>query len=186
MYVFGISLIGFSCYSLLLSMRSQTPSQMQQSYKKITDGLISLRKEFSGSQSQVYPLLDQVDKMYSLSKNIYDKRKMLEQQINDVVLHQKNLEEENQALKDENGTLKHKLEVTNKVLEEASVKLVTESQRAQARSKENKSLQQQVAQAKKNTENVQHVEADVAEQLRSLAATQNLSLTSTSAPSSPR
>ncbi len=38
-------------------------------YGKITDGLISIRKQFPLAQQRVYALLDQVEKLYKLAKN---------------------------------------------------------------------------------------------------------------------
>ncbi|MBM3893075.1 hypothetical protein FJ365_01580 [Candidatus Dependentiae bacterium] len=37
-------------------------------YSKITDGLISLRKQFPAIQPKVYALLDQVEKLYKVAK----------------------------------------------------------------------------------------------------------------------
>ncbi len=37
-------------------------------YTKINDGLIGIRKQFPATQQRVYPLLDQVNKLYELAK----------------------------------------------------------------------------------------------------------------------
>lgn len=38
-------------------------------YNRINDGLIGIRKQFPATQQRVYPLLDQVNKLYELAKS---------------------------------------------------------------------------------------------------------------------
>lgn len=177
--------------------RSNTQEQLQSIYKQITNELISIRKEFAGAQPRVYTVLDHIDKMNNLAKTSYQKRHALEAQINSTSSNAKSLREENKSLKAEISTLKQKLDVTTKFLENTSNQLNSEQQRAAKHSKEKKELQGKIAQVEqeKNIKSLDEkikekvsktVEAEVAAQLKSLTAAQSLSLTSTSAPNSPR
>ena len=42
--------------------------ELAEAYNKITDGLITIRKQFPTVQPRVYSLLDQVDKLYKTAK----------------------------------------------------------------------------------------------------------------------
>lgn len=179
------------------TIRSNTQDQLQTIYKQITNELMSIRKEFAGAQPRVYTLLDQVDRMNNLAKTSYLKRHALEAQMNNTTTSAKTLREENKSLKAEISTLKQKLDVTTKFLETTTHQLTSETQRAAKHSKEKRELQGKIAQVEqeKNIKSLDEkikekvsktVEAEVAAQLKSLTAAQSLSLTSTSAPNSPR
>lgn len=179
--------------------RSNTQDQIQTLYKQITNELINIRKDFAGAQPKVYTILDQVDKMNNLTKAMYQKRLALESQMNNSSSNTKSLREENKTLKAEVSTLKQKLDVTTKFLEHTNKQLNSEKQRAAKHSKEKKDLQGKISQieSEKNVKALDEkikekvnktVEAEVAAQLKNLteAQAQSLSLTSTSAPNSPR
>ena len=189
----------FCCtmHALIAISRSNTQDQLQTIYKQITNDLISIRKEFAGAQPKVYSILDHVDKMNNMAKIMYQKKHSLETQIHTASSSSQSLRDENKVLKTELATLKQKLDVTTKFLENTNKQLHTEKQRAAKRSKEQKELQSKIAQSEqeKNMKNLDEkikekvsktVEAEVAAQLKNLTAAQSLSLTSTSAPNSPR
>ncbi|KKQ49802.1 MAG: hypothetical protein US69_C0002G0077 [candidate division TM6 bacterium GW2011_GWF2_38_10] len=195
-FVFSVFLLCIATAANAMQ-RSNTPTTMQAVYKQITNELVTIRKEHKATQPRVYAILDQVDRMNTLSKTMYQKKQKLEQSAAEASKQMHALEQENQTLKGEIDSLKQKLEITTRVLEQASEKLIKEKNRAKSRSQECKNLQGKITQIERDlsTKNLHQelnekvsksVEAEVAAQLQNLAAAQNLSLTSTSAPSSPR
>jgi hypothetical protein len=64
----------FVCASYCAAANTKSAVQMQQLYKKIGSDLITIRKEYSAAQPMVYSLLDQVEKLYAVSKNVHQKK----------------------------------------------------------------------------------------------------------------
>jgi hypothetical protein len=77
-------------------------AQIQLLYSKISNELLSIRKEYPNAQPKVYTSLDQVCKMYSTSKGVIDRKKQLK----------KNLTNEKNLLRVKNLSLMQKLKNT--------------------------------------------------------------------------
>lgn len=73
--------------------------QIQQLYSKISSELLAIRKEYPNSQPTVYTAIDQVCKMYSVSKNVIERKKQLK----------KKLTNEKNALRIKNVSLMQKI-----------------------------------------------------------------------------
>ncbi len=94
-----------------------TYKKMSNLHNKISKDLLSLKKKHPKAQPQVYSLLDQVCKMYQLSKTTIKKKKELKGKL---IFSNKNsnvLETKNTILKKELNTLKGKFHSKLKVLE---------------------------------------------------------------------
>lgn len=73
--------------------------QIQQLYSKISNELLAIRKEYPNVQPTVYAAIDQVCKMYSVSKSVIERKKQLK----------KNLTNEKNALRVKNVSLMQKI-----------------------------------------------------------------------------
>ncbi len=172
--------------------RSGTQEQIHSLYKQMTNELIGIRKDFAGTQHRVYTLLDQVDKMYNVTKNLHQRKNDLFAQINNTSSSYQKLAAENKKLKSELATAKQKFDITFKELEKTHKQLASEQERITQRSQERRTLQKKLAQFEQDKstkvldEKIKEkvsktVEAEVAAQLKNLREAQSLSLTSTSA-----
>lgn len=161
--------------------------QLQDIYKKIADGLISMRKESPQSQTKIYAMLDQLDKLYSIAKNGGTKIHLLEKKYQEKVA-------ENTAVKNELTQIKTDMHNVRKSLETAKnsldQKLEDDKERIQNLSQERSALLTKVA----------HLEEQLGSKKRSLdqkndlvamvdqkidESHPNLSRISTSEPMSP-
>lgn len=136
-------------------------SEIHTVYKKIGEDLINLRKEFSAAQPKVYSLLDQVDKMYTLTKTTQQKKTDYRKKYQESIKQGARALQENEALKSQVKNLEGKLLFTSTKLEEE---------------KQLREYLAKVYQAKPV-----HVE-----KIAPTVDNQSLSLTSTSEPISPR
>ncbi len=182
---------------------ARTIQQMQNLYEHIGDDMMCIRREFTATQPKVYSVLDRIDKMYNLAKIAVDKKN----RYRDIL---RNQGAETQKLQDEIGILKSKLAATESELENAtnqleeanravleeknqSLKLAQEKLKI---SKEQRELQIQMKKMKSETGKKQQ-QNDLLHEIKDLNGlsdeekvllnqAQSLSLSSTSAPSSPR
>ncbi len=195
----------FLIYLVLTSMyalNAKTLQQMQELYRNIGNDLMSIRKEFTAAQPKVYSILDRVDKMYNLAKVTAEKKHNLSVQL-------KNQSSETKKLYDEINTLKSKIAVHEEDLANAHKKLeltknALEKERVQAEqfSQEKANISKQQANLNKiktdtETDKKRSESRDLMHEIRNLNGlseeeqnllkqAQSLSLSSTSAPSSPR
>lgn len=114
----------FSCAMFLfLGMISsmcfcQNLEQIQQIYKKIGDELGGIRKENSAMQPRVFSILDQLDKMYALSKESLQENEKIKKLCDDKSVELSALKRENTSLKTDVETLKQKLTTASSYLDE--------------------------------------------------------------------
>lgn len=129
-----------------------------QLYKKTSNDLLDIRKEFNGTQPKVYALLDQIDTMNRLVQEIDIKKTTYKKKYRD-------LSNQTEILKNKNGLLKNKVVALAQELEKTSITLEQEQQL-------NTSLKDQYDQLKQTSLHNK--------------STQSFNLTSTSEPNSPR
>lgn len=88
-----------TCLSIKNIIPKDSSAQIQQLHKKISDDLLSLRKEYPKTQSTIYPLLDQVGQLYKISRNAIVKEKTYKQKIDSNQSELTKLYQENNELK---------------------------------------------------------------------------------------
>lgn len=177
--------------------------QMQDLYNNIGDDLMCIRKEFAATQPKVYSVLDRVDKMYNLAKIVVDKKNKYKDIYKTQGAEARKLNEEISTLKARLSTTESELESANNQLEEANKAVVEEKNQslklAQEKfkiSKEQHELQTQVKKMKSEKDK-KPAPKDLLHEFKNLNGlsdeekallnqAQSLSLSSTSAPSSPR
>jgi phosphoglycerate-specific signal transduction histidine kinase len=179
--------------------------QIQILHKDIGSDLMSIRKEFTAAQPKVYSLLDRIDKMYNLAKVAAEKKDLIKTEL-------KNKISENKRLQSELSNLKIKILTAEKELENSSKKFTSLNKELQVErvqtailsrekkeiSQEKNELQAQITDSSPNNgktkESKKGSNSDTDSLLKSLTeeeknilkTSQNLSLSSTSAPNSPR
>ena len=94
-----IIFISITCLSIKNIIPKDSSTQIQELHKKISDDLLSLRKEYPKTQSTIYPLLDQVGQLYKISRNAIVKEKTYKQKINLNQSELAKLYQENNELK---------------------------------------------------------------------------------------
>jgi len=104
---------------------------VQDLYKKIGDDLIALRKEFVGAQSKVFSVLDQIDKMYNITKSTIQKNQELVKTVKRHVTENTWLKNEVVSVRKELSTAKKTLESAQNSIDDAHVKLANEKEQAQ-------------------------------------------------------
>lgn len=184
------------------TLNAKTLQQMQDLYKNIGNDLMSIRKEFTAAQPKVYSILDRIDKMYNLAKITAEKKHTLSIQL-------KNQSGETGKLYAEISTLKSKISANEEELANMRKKLAhatnaLEKEKAQVSqlSQERTQLQTQQSEPQKIKHQIpsdkkQAESRDIMHEIRNLKdlseeekillkQAQSLSLSSTSAPSSPR
>lgn len=169
-------------------------------HKKISKDLLSLKKEHPQTQPQVYALLDQVCKIYQLSKKTINKKKELKVKLISVNKNSYILKVENAGLKKELNLLKGKLdskikllENKNKTLAKNTVMLGFVNQEKQKMQNEINRLKEEQKQLILKTQNIDTNKNPNSNKLNNddqsiknpLAQLQTVNLTSTWAPSSP-
>lgn len=180
-----------------------TLQQMQDLYKNIGDDLMCIRKEFSATQPKVYAVLDRIDKMYNLAKIAAEKKNKYKDVLKNQGAETQKLYEEIAALKTKLSTTESELMSAHKSLEDAAKAVQDEKDQAlklsrekSKISKEQHELQMQVNKLKSDKEKkpepkellheIKQLKGLSEEETALLNQAQSLSLSSTSAPSSPR
>ena len=97
--IYIIIFISITCLSIRNIISKDSSNQIQQLHKKISDDLLSLRKEYPKTQSTIYPLLDQVGQLYKISRDAIAKEKTYKQKMHSDQSKFNKLYEENNELK---------------------------------------------------------------------------------------
>jgi chromosome segregation ATPase len=109
--------------AMIISIQSQCSAKLSQefhqSYKKINEELISIRKEFSPTQPKVYFLLDQVEKVNRIIQETLVKKNNYKKKCRD-------LSTQTDILKNKNLLLKEKVLVLQNELEKTTLNLAQE------------------------------------------------------------
>ncbi|MFH1643611.1 MAG: hypothetical protein ABIA74_00340 [bacterium] len=189
-YRFFVTLLFFYFFSLTSKNSYQA---VQQLHQKISNDLISLRKEYPTAQSTIYPILDEVGQMYKISRNMIQKKKDMKQKFLDQNKVLETISLENNELKQSvNDTQKLSLD-KQKEFEELNNKLKTSQvqlaflvrEREELGKRINQLENQQLQQLEKIDINKNNIEEQM-EHDSQMPEDQNLNLTSISEPSSPR
>lgn len=133
-------------------------------HKKVSDELISIRKEFSATQPKIYALLDQVDTMNRIIQEVYTKKIAYKKKYHDLA-------NQTDLLKHKNLMLKGKVQTLTDELEKVAQHLAQEQQLTIALKDE----QDRLKASKNNVKPILDSQNN-----------QSLNLTSTSEPISPR
>jgi putative ubiquitin-RnfH superfamily antitoxin RatB of RatAB toxin-antitoxin module len=197
--VLGVAL--FFKSSIFAGINSQ---QLTRLYKSMGDELTDLRKKNPGIESKIYLLLDQVDRIYNISKNVIQTKRAYKDRVKTKKQENGILQNEIFNLKNELDVAKNELGIFNKKLEETKVSLDNEKIKAEGLSKEKKILEEQMVQmeviepAKKDPQKeeinlAKHIMPSLKkghhlteEELYKNENLHSLNLTSTSDPRSPR
>jgi chromosome segregation ATPase len=190
---------------------AKTLEQMQDLYKNIGTDLMSIRRDFSAAQPKIYAILDRIDKMYNLAKVTAEKKQHLKLLAKNQGSEIKKLNEEINSLKSKVAIHEEELNKTHQKLEATKSELQKEKANSnkpsqeKAESSNDSSSEQDDSQSKlhklKTDDYKKQPEpkelAETKDLMRTinglsdeekaiLGQTQSLSLSSTSAPSSPR
>jgi chromosome segregation ATPase len=158
--------------------------QLQDMYKKVAEGLITIRKEYPQSQSKVYTMLDHLDKLYALAKNDTQKSQILEKKLQEKTA-------ENTQLKNELTSVKGEIHTARKTLEAAKSsvdqRIEEDKQHIQQLTQERNTLVTKVAHLEEQLNAKKQAKDDSKNELVALADTNhpNLNRISTSEPNSP-
>ncbi|KKQ33057.1 MAG: hypothetical protein US49_C0003G0085 [candidate division TM6 bacterium GW2011_GWF2_37_49] len=181
------------------SLVAKTLEQMQVLHKDIGNELMSIRKEFTAAQPKIYSLLDQINRMYNLAKVSLEKKHQLKIDLKNKIV-------ENQKIQSDLNLLKTKLHEAeaerdkysksftslNKELQIEKVQSAILSREKKELDQEKHELQNKIIDAKDDKYNKKDMITDsilkdlTDEEKDLLKTSQNLTLSSTSAPSSPR
>lgn len=176
------------------TLNAKTLQQMQDLYKNIGNDLMSIRKEFAAAQPKVYSILDRIDKMYNLAKLTAEKKHNLSLQLKNQSSETKKLYAEINTLKSKIAAHEEDLATTRKKLEHANNALEREksqaSQLSQAQQDNSHKVKTDIDKKQSESRDLMHEIRDLKdlseEEKNLLKQAQSLSLSSTSAPSSPR
>jgi predicted nucleic acid-binding Zn-ribbon protein len=97
-------------------MVDATADQIQETYKKIADGLLDVCKQHAEARPKIYSILDQINKLSSTAQTLAQNHHNLEK-----ILQEKN--HENQALKKELVAIRSDVSNARKSLEVAKIEL---------------------------------------------------------------
>jgi len=122
----------------------QHNANVQSLYKKIGDDLIAIRKEFVGAQSRVFSVLDQIDKMYNITKSTLQQNQELSQTIKKQATENTWLKNEVLSVRKELAATKKTLETAQSSIDDAHTKLAQEKEQAQLLAQEKSKLVGQV------------------------------------------
>ncbi len=176
------------------TMYAKSTELIQDAYKKIADGLISIRKEYAPSQTKVYAMLDQLDKLYFSAKTVTIKKNTYKKKLLEKTAENAALKNELSSLRLEVSATKSSLETTKSALDQ---KLEEDKARIEQLTLEKKELLHKMAEIethkkeivaeKKTKRNVNKNEllAMTAQKIAD-GHQPSLSRISTSEPSSPR
>jgi len=200
-FIVGIGLI-YTSLHVSTALDAKTLQQMQDLYKNIGNDLMYIRKEFTAAQPKVYSILDRVDKMYNLAKVTAEKKHNLNALLKNQSSESNKLYAEINALKSKITATEEELMSTRKKLANANNALEKEKANISQLSQEKMHSQAQQSEINKtnthvNPDKKQPEPGDLMHEIRSLKGlseeeknllkqAQSLSLSSTSAPSSPR
>lgn len=183
------------------SFAEDDQQRVQDLYKKIGDDLITIRKEFSGAQPKVFSVLDQIDKMYSITKSTMQKNQDLSKDLKRHAAENLWLKNEVVNVRKELSSAKQTIEATQNSLEDVHTKLEDEKKEARLLAQEKNTLEDKVQNLemqkpeKKKTLDIVDVgdgERDKNHEVLAHVGKQrgresyNFNRTSTSEPSSPR
>lgn len=131
--------------TLIISTKQAIPKKTEIKisiiYNNVSKDLLSLKKEHPQTQPKVYSLLDQICKMYKLSKNSIVKKKLLKNKLSISNKESSILKVENLTLKTGIKKLITKLNLTKKDLEIKTKKLTTNNLMLNILNKEKESMQ---------------------------------------------
>lgn len=165
--------------AMIISIQNQCfaklAQEFHQSYKKINEELISIRKEFSPTQPKVYFLLDQIEKVNRIIQEALVKKNNYKKKCRD-------LSAQTDILKNKNLLLKEKVLVLQNELEKTTLNLAQEQNINTVLKQEHEQLK---AAPKQSSLTERSTQPSFAEATAGGPA-QSLSLTSTSEPISPR
>ena len=136
-----------------------------QTYKKVSDELINIRKEFTATQPRVYALLDQVDSMNRIMHELHNKKNSYKKKYHD-------LGNQTELLKNKNLMLKEKVLALTGELEKTIQNLAQE--------------QQVNAALKDEYDRLKTARQEIKTPANIIQPDQSFNLTSTSEPTSPR
>ncbi|MFC1894613.1 hypothetical protein ACFLYH_01550 [Candidatus Dependentiae bacterium] len=180
-------------YSLFTNMivASQTEQTIQLLHNKINKDLLSIKKEYPKTQPVIYSLLDQVCKLYQISKSAIAGKKKLKTSIQSQELENRLIKGENSNLKNELAELKKDLLSTQQNISSIAKKLEQKNLLLSIKTKEQQKLV--IEKERLETEKKVYIKKNNKVNLanNTLSNTipqktnQSLSLTSTSAPNSP-
>jgi chromosome segregation ATPase len=197
-------LVGLACINYSFC-NTKTLEQIQILHEDIGSDLMSIRKEFITTQPKIYSLLDRINKMYNLAKVAAEKKGLIKNELKNKITENKKLQTELSNLKNKLLTAEKELENSankftsvNKELQVERVQTAILSREKKEISQEKNELQAQMTNFPpnnvKNKESKKDSITDTDNLLKSLTeeeknilkTSQNLSLSSTSAPNSPR
>jgi|GEM_PF-6197147 len=188
-----VTVLAGVCFSRTFA---KTVTTIQDLYKKMSSELIEVRKEFPSAQPKIYPLLDQLDKLYNTSKNIHTKKQHYKKLFKTRDVELSSLKKEISFMKNELAATKNILESSSRKFEDEKASLCSmlkEKDDALSKGKKAITLTQNTAQkTPKNNTSVNNFDdnfdMETIEKLKENGVDigQSLSLTSTSAPTSPR
>ncbi|MBD3231997.1 hypothetical protein GF322_05070 [Candidatus Dependentiae bacterium] len=165
-------------------------NDIQTLHKSISDELLNLRKQYPQTQPIVYSLLDQVCKMYRVSKNALEKKSNLKQIVKNKTIENKLLKSENLNLKNELNSLKNELNANLKNLNSVAKKLEQKNTMLSMLTKEKQKILNE--KSKLEEEKKIFLKSDKFEKNKNnefvenkYNSNQSLNLTSTCAPNSP-
>ena len=200
-FIVGIGLI-YTSLHVNKSLNANTLQQMHDLYKNIGNDLMYIRKEITAAQPKVYSILDQVDKMYNLAKVTAEKQHNLNAMLKNQSSESNKLYAEINTLKskiaaneEELINTRKKLEYTNNALEKEKAnisRLSQEKMHSPAQQSEINKTKAHTSPDKKQSEpgdlmhEIRSLKGLSEEEKNLLKQAQSLSLSSTSAPSSPR
>lgn len=184
-------LLVLSLIGIIRSVEAKSFSQIQDLYKKIGEDLGNLRKEYTVGQPKIYTILDRIDRMYNLTVGIHKKKKNFKKLAKENLGEVSVLREENKILKNELLGIQQRADITSKKLEVVGKQLELEKNQTSKLAQEKGDLTSKIKQFESEKKHMNEkvakgVEDDVEEQLKHFKNGQSLSLSSTSAPSSPR
>ncbi|QQR49796.1 hypothetical protein IPF37_03065 [bacterium] len=166
-------------------------------YKKVGEELVAIRQEFPQSQPKVYRILDHVDQLYKKAETAMKKKEELVAQKDALTAQLTKHNQEMTTLQQEVAQLKQAFEKNQQELARAHARLKQEQGRVVDLAKQKKVLQQKKHVdicAEENAEqpllaDQEKIEEKSSDELLSMINDddlQNLNLTSTSDPMSPR
>lgn len=182
-----------TCASYCAAANTKSAAQMQQLYKKIGSELITIRKEYSAAQPKVYSLLDQVEKLYAVSKNVHQKKVQYKKLYKVKEIEVVSLKKEIAQMKNEFQSTRSQLDATHKKLEAEKANannILKEKNEIINKISKLEALSQQQGKKKlsKAEKLDEKMDLEAIEKLKEsgIDLGQSLNLTSTSAPTSPR
>jgi|GEM_PF-5475249 len=153
---------------------AKAAQEFHQSYKKINEELINIRKEFSATQPKVYFLLDQIEKIKKIMQETLIKKSNFKKKCHDFAIQTDILKNKNLLLKQKVFDLQSELEkFAQHLAQEQSINTALKAESA-------------ATQASDFTKATTDRQLKTTLQPLSTQVPQSLSLTSTSEPISPR